>query len=55
MDDRGYVAQALFDRLGAEDLAFSVLGDIRRYPESAPSCAGWNAGSSAAIPTPWWA
>lgn len=37
MDDRGYVAQALFDRLGAEDLAFRVLGDIRRYPESAPA------------------
>jgi serine O-acetyltransferase len=37
MDDRGYVAQALFDRLGAEDVAFRVLGDIRRYPESAPA------------------
>jgi serine O-acetyltransferase len=37
MDDRGYVAQALFDRLGAEDLAFRVLGDARRYPESAPA------------------
>ena len=37
MDDRGYVAQALFDRLGAEDFAFRVLGDIRRYPESAPA------------------
>ena len=37
MDDRGYVAQALFDRLVAEDLAFRVLGDRRRYPESAPA------------------
>jgi serine O-acetyltransferase len=37
MDDRGYVAQALFDRLGAERLSFRVLGDARRYPESAPA------------------
>lgn len=37
MDDRGYVAQALFERLGAEDLAFRVLGDIQRYPDSAPA------------------
>lgn len=37
MDDRGYIAQALFDRLGAENLAFRVLGDIGRYPESAPA------------------
>ncbi len=37
MDDRGYVAQALFDRLGAERVAHRVLGDARRYPESAPA------------------
>lgn len=37
MDDRGYVAQALFDRLGAEGVAFRVLGDATRYPESAPA------------------
>jgi serine O-acetyltransferase len=37
MDDRGYIAQALFERLSAEDLAFRVLGDIQRYPESAPA------------------
>lgn len=36
MDDRGYVAQALFDRLDAEGLRFSVLGDTRGYPDSAP-------------------
>jgi serine acetyltransferase len=36
MDDRGYIAQALFDRLGSERLAFHILGDARRYPESAP-------------------
>jgi serine O-acetyltransferase len=37
MDDRGYVAQALFDRFRAEAVAFHVLGDIRRYPDSAPA------------------
>lgn len=36
MDDRGYIAQALFDRLGTERLAFHIVGDARRYPESAP-------------------
>ncbi|MGQ0545623.1 MAG: serine acetyltransferase [Betaproteobacteria bacterium] len=36
MDDRGYIAQALFDRLSAEGVAFRVQGDARRYPESAP-------------------
>lgn len=35
MDDRGYIAQALFDRLGAERLAYRVLGDIGHYPENA--------------------
>jgi hypothetical protein len=37
MDDRGYVAQAFFDRLAAEGIAMQVLGDAGRYPESAPA------------------
>jgi serine O-acetyltransferase len=37
MDDRGYVAQALFDRLSGEGLRFRVLGDSHGYPERAPS------------------
>jgi serine O-acetyltransferase len=37
MDDRGYIAQALFERLGAEGMGVRVLGDARRYPESAPA------------------
>jgi serine O-acetyltransferase len=36
MDERGYVAQALFDRLSGERLAFRVLGDSQGYPERAP-------------------
>src|SRR5262245_16615959 len=37
MDDRGYVAQALFDRLSGEGVAFLVLGDRDAYPERAPA------------------
>jgi serine acetyltransferase len=37
MDDRGYVAQALFDRLSGEGVAFRILGDRDSYPERAPS------------------
>jgi hypothetical protein len=37
VDDRGYVAQALFDRLGGEGVDFRVLGDIDGYPERAPA------------------
>ena len=37
IEDRGYVAQALFDRLRAEGMALRVLGDSRGYPESAPA------------------
>jgi serine acetyltransferase len=37
MDDRGYIAQALFERLDAEGFTFRVLGDVRSYPESAPA------------------
>lgn len=37
MDDRGYVAQALFDRLREDGLDFAVLGDSRGYPEAAPA------------------
>jgi serine acetyltransferase/thymidylate kinase len=37
VDERGYVAQALFDRLIERDIEFCVLGDARRYPESIPS------------------
>ena len=36
MDDRGYVAQAWFDRLRESAIAFRALGDSRGYPESAP-------------------
>jgi len=36
MDDRGYVAQALFDRLSGEGLRFRILGDSQGYPERAP-------------------
>ena len=36
MDDRGYVAQALFDRLNGEGVRFRLLGDSRDYPERAP-------------------
>lgn len=37
MDDRGYLAQALFDRLGDEGMPFRVLGDADAYPERAPA------------------
>ena len=37
MDDRGYVAQALFDRLREDGLEFTILGDSRGYPEAAPA------------------
>lgn len=40
MDDRGYVAQAFFDRLRSEGVALQVLGDAGLYPESAPAEAG---------------
>ena len=40
MDDRGYVAQAFFDRLKAEGVMLEVLGDAGLYPESAPPEAG---------------
>lgn len=36
MDDRGYVAQAFFDRLTREGARFRVLGDTHGYPEQAP-------------------
>jgi serine O-acetyltransferase len=36
MDDRGYVAQALFDRLSESGSRFRVLGDDSGYPERAP-------------------
>jgi len=36
MDERGYVAQALFDRLSREGARFRVLGDTSGYPEQAP-------------------
>ena len=37
MDERGQVAQALFDRLSAQGTAFCVLGDVRGYLETIPS------------------
>jgi serine O-acetyltransferase len=37
MDDRGYVAQALFDRLGDGGRGWRLLGDSRDYPERAPA------------------
>jgi serine O-acetyltransferase len=33
MDDRAYLAQALFERLRSDSASFCVLGDTRRYPE----------------------
>ena len=36
MEDRGYIAQALFDRLGDEGVRYRILGDSRNYPEKAP-------------------
>ena len=36
MDDRGYVAQALFDRLSDEGVPFRILGESQGYPERAP-------------------
>ena len=36
MDDRGYVAQALFDRLSGDGVPFRILGDAQGYPERAP-------------------
>jgi Hexapeptide repeat of succinyl-transferase len=36
MDDRGYVAQALFDRLSGDRVPFRILGDSQGYPERAP-------------------
>jgi hypothetical protein len=36
MDDRGYVAQALFDRLSGDGVPFRILGDSHGYPERAP-------------------
>ncbi|HEV3009447.1 MAG TPA: hypothetical protein VGX52_10470, partial [Burkholderiales bacterium] len=36
MDDRGYVAQALFDRLSGDGLRWRLLGDSHDYPEHAP-------------------
>ncbi len=35
MDDRGYVAQALFDRLSGDGVRYRVLGDARGLPERA--------------------
>src|SRR5438270_11387515 len=35
MDDRGYIAQALFDRLRGGEFEFRVLGDTRGYPDTA--------------------
>lgn len=37
MDDRGYVAQALFDRLSGEGVPFRLLGESQGYPERAPA------------------
>jgi serine O-acetyltransferase len=36
MDDRGYVAQALFDRLSGDGVPFRILGESQGYPERAP-------------------
>jgi serine O-acetyltransferase len=37
VDDRGYVAQALFDRLSGEGVRYRILGDSDGYPEHAPA------------------
>ena len=36
VDDRGYLAQALFDRLEGEGMRYRVLGDPDAYPERPP-------------------
>ena len=36
MDDRGYVAQALFDRLSGDGVRWRLLGDSDAFPERAP-------------------
>ena len=36
VDDRGYLAQALFDRLEGEGIRYRVLGDPDAYPERPP-------------------
>jgi serine O-acetyltransferase len=36
MDDRGYVAQALFERLSADEVRWRLLGDSHGYPDHAP-------------------
>jgi serine O-acetyltransferase len=36
MDDRGYLAQAFFDRLSRKGARFRILGDTNGYPEHAP-------------------
>jgi hypothetical protein len=35
MDDRGYIAQALFDRLSGDQVRWRLLGDSNGYPERA--------------------
>jgi serine acetyltransferase/thymidylate kinase len=37
VDERGYVAQALFDRLLERDIEFCVLGDVQNIPEAIAS------------------
>jgi serine O-acetyltransferase len=37
VDDRGYLAQALFERLGGEGSSYRVLGDPDAYPERPPA------------------
>lgn len=37
MDERGYVAQALFDRLSGDGLRWRLLGESDGYPERAPA------------------
>ena len=37
MEERGYIAQTLFDRLHEAGPVFSILGDTSGYPESCPA------------------
>src|SRR5207249_5674439 len=36
MEERGYVAEALLERLRADGVAFRLIGDSSGFPESAP-------------------
>src|SRR5258708_34547729 len=40
MEERGYVAEALLERLRADGVAFRLIGDSSGFPETAPEELG---------------